>query len=441
MKSIVQVSMDHAYNGLYLTPDMWFYGSVVLGQSLGRVVQEVIHAEQPLTHHYANFAEVIYDVYNACEQDASPLCRALMTLISLSMGQSHLDRGTWALSEVASSLYYRSQGIVETTEMPLLIPPELREVRIERPWEVTPLLFRRIIRVEPWLSWTELLRAEFRRNALTMSDPSILAVLRAFWESLVDKPLKRPTPDPKIIQQQQRADHRVNQAARRSIKRAVKLHERFHDGAALRTFINGDPLIIGGAAYDYCVQKCHSLLRSTIARDTGMTPVSMTIQNKQGAALATCCLVFRDVGVLDYLFHVRLMARNAVTEQQMLRAMHITSVTETFFSDPLHITKGILDRYTAPLHTIDNILGFCIQSSHWEDRLMFYDIWRQMALKVVLEAADLDQRYYDEVLSICSGRDPFSRTAFTPGLEIAIQWFNMAEKSTPVASVPLSATA
>jgi len=125
----------------------------------------------------------------------------------------------------------------------------------------------------------------------------------------------------------------------------------------------------------------------------------------------------------------------------MLRAMHITSVTETFFSDPLHITKGILDRYTAPLHTIDNILGFCIQSSHWEDRLMFYDIWRQMALKVVLEAADLDQRYYDEVLSICSGRDPFSRTAFTPGLEIAIQWFNMAEKSTPVASVPLSATA
>lgn len=427
MRGVVEVSIDHTYHGLYLTPGMWFYGSMILGDTLEPVVRKLIHGQQPLASHYADFADVIHDVF-VSEVDPKPgLIMVLTTMFSLALSASQINRGVRALTEVAASLYYRTKGIQETAEMPLLIPPTLDDVRIERPWEITPAVFRRIVRVDPWLSWTERLRAEFRRNARIMRSPVLKQIIDKFWTNMEIEEaalLTDPTNnDQKIVRQEQRSQRQLIQAARRSIKRAIVLHDRFNNGETVRRFIAGEPVIAPGVTYDYQMQKHSSLIQGTIIRDTDMVPLSLTILNKQQAPLATGCLVINDVSVLDYLFHVKIAAANAETEQRMLQAMFITSVTERFFADPLHLMKGITDRYTAPLHTMDTLLEFAEQSSHQESRMTLCETWAKIARQVILEAADMDENYYQEVLCVGQDRKPFQRDNFAPVLDRAIEWF------------------
>lgn len=350
---VVSISAGHAMSGLYLSPDMRFFAAYMLPVELQDVVQTVIHSRQPTTASYANFADCVCERYiNWNKAQTYYQCiDMLMAAYSLITTQSHIDRGLFVAVDAAIGIHLRTICFPNRGRYPRIIPEELRDMRIVSPAHVDRDTFQRIFSVEPWLTWTERLRAQYNRlhGLLVRPGLDLAKELRHCAKIISDE--ERP-----IIK---RAALHECPVVRRAIKRAYKLHARVKGTEDLRRFLHGKSLKIEGKHYKYRVQFFGSLLSGMVDRNAKLAPCSLDLFNQRDEMLGSACLYFIDTSIIDYLLNLRLYSSNERTELEMLNAMHITSATSAFYRDPiLPKLKGITDPVVGPLHTAGNIEAY-----------------------------------------------------------------------------------
>jgi hypothetical protein len=357
----VAVSLRHCWDGLLIPPDMFWFADFLLRPDLVPVLNRFCHQRQPRSPDYDRFAATVQDmataylspeVWQVLPAGLPALFRQFMALASLSNTKEQLDYGHSAMLAVATSMYFTGAGIVETSRWPQIIPRALADHQVSEIAAIDEHLFTRILRVDPWLSWTQRLRAQFQRDRCILSTLTEDRFGRAtrYYQLLCDRI------NAQQIKPSRQATWRAKQATRRSILRATKLYSQFYGTGDVQRFLAGETLTFHGTRYDYRVRRSRDLFSATERRDSGVTPVHLDIHQKNGDYLAPACLVFADTPLIDHLFHLRVMAQNPHAEQKMLDALFIVGISNALFDDPLAAEKGIDDVETAPTTLIANIM-------------------------------------------------------------------------------------
>jgi hypothetical protein len=359
-KDIVSVSTDIAFGGLYLTPDMWYFGQFIARDDLLDDVR-IIHDTQPLTTSYAKFGDSISDKYHhdVMADFTMYFCDHLMAMAALTRSHNQMNVALNAIVEVAVAIFLKTIKSPDDAGFPRIIPHELENMRVRSGWKLNEDCFFRMLLAEPWLSWIELMRGQFERTRKTVSRGNTLTRMQEFRE--VAQKVEIYIPEHKDDREQ----------ARRAIKRAVKLHERMFGLDDVRSLLKGIPTLIEGKHFDYRLEFDRgTLFQETIIRDTGIAPTSLEIRNKKGDTLGNSCLYFEDTPILDHLLNMKLHCSNSETELDMIRGFHITRTTADFYRDPvLPDLKGIHDPVTGPLTTIDNVTSHAFSNqAHWGQR-------------------------------------------------------------------------
>jgi alkylhydroperoxidase/carboxymuconolactone decarboxylase family protein YurZ len=360
---VVTVSLGHCQDGLYLTPDALWIADHLMREALLPAVDLVCHRQQPLSHSYEVFADTVHDLagiyaspktWTVFPEDTQDIFQQYMAFASLSGTKSQLDYGLRSIIAVATNMYFAGAKIAEDSRWPTIIPKALAGHRVEALDEIDTALFTRILRVNPWLSWTQRLRAQFRRDQriLSILTKERFATGVRFYQKLAN------VIDTEIVAEQTRQrDRRAKRQTRRSILRAIKLYGQFYGTQDVQRFLAGKQLTFPGTRYDYRVRRSErSLFTATERRNTGITPVHLDIYQKGGAYLAPACLVFADTPVLDHLLHLRLMVQNAETEQKLLDALFVVGISNKLFDDPLAQEKRITEAEAAPTTMVNNIM-------------------------------------------------------------------------------------
>ena len=388
--NVVTTSVHHAMSGLYLSPDMAFFSSSSIANLLDDVVQTVIHSRQPLASSYAKFADCAHDRYTAWAQSQTTYVShdVLMAAYGLASTRYYIYRGLATMTSVACNICLHTLNYPEGGEYSRIIPSALRDMRIGSPTQVGPDTFQRIIATDPWVTWTERLRAQYRRT---------LRLLKAIDFKLGDALQQHSTEENEWETKEKCKPLHEQPEVRRAIKRAVKLHGRiFHNDDVVR-FMNGAVICIDGRLYNYRLIKSHSLLDGmTSNRQNRMAPCHLDIYNKQNKLLAGACLYFYDTSILDYLLNVRLYASNETTEMDMLHAMHMTSTTRAFFADPVLPTlKGIHDPATTPLHVVANLDQYFVNDGENSMCAAYFSEYYSHATTVFNEVVGLPPSYLE----------------------------------------------
>ncbi len=348
--NIVDISLYNSYYGLHITGDAWNYGTLTSGDVIREAAKDIIHSSQPKNENYVRFGEYISNLFET-DPDKN-LLMPITETCALTGLKCQIEVCLNSMSYLVLSIYMKTNGETNDTEYPCIIPMELRDLRIENLGNVTEKTFERIVQVDPWASYLKLLKNQFKKMQSVFEKPEDTALSVKEWFAILRSGLIKP--NPKRRQQDIRE-------AQHSIKRAVKLHEKFNNIDQLNKFLRDDRMVISGNYYDYHIQKAaFSIIDKTIYRNDCVCPVSMKIVDKNGKKLGGMCVYFDDTSILDHLLNVKLFASNKQTEMDMLRAGHMTETTRLFFLDPmLPQIKGILDPLEAPLHLVGNIDSHC----------------------------------------------------------------------------------
>jgi hypothetical protein len=330
------------------------------------ILNRTCHHQQPLSPDYQRFADIIHDrmslyasreLWSAFPTDVQDVFQQFMAIASLGGTKHQLDYGLRSLIAVATSMYFAGADIAEHSLYPRIIPKALAGQHVTTVAEIDTALFTRILRVDPWLSWTQRLRAQFRRDRRvfdTLTEERFGMSAR-YYQKLCDAidDGERKNDRTRSRQGVQRAKFNT----RRSILRATKLYGQLYGINGLQQFLAGKTLTFFGTRYDYRVFRSdRDLFTATERRNTGVIPLHLNIHHKNGDYLAPACLVFADTPLIDHLLHLRLMVQNPETEQKMLDALFIVGISNKLFDDPLAAEKGIVDAETAPTTTVQNII-------------------------------------------------------------------------------------
>lgn len=406
---VVGISVDLTESGLYLTPDMWFYAYFGIADQLESPIQRILHDQQPLASSYAAFADYIYDHYLDSKSEGFYYGNILAALNALTETANHIERGLRSMLEVAFNIYNHVNHEPVHGNYPRVIPKEVAHLDLDKPWKIDRDVFRRLLAIDPWLSWTERLRAQYLRNKLCVQRGDMIYGLKHGFDEAKSN-LVVPTPEQKRERLTKQYDAKM--AARRSIKRAVKLHDRLFGLVDLRSFLAGDPLRIKGKMYNYTMMmRPGSLIEETIYRNTRVTPVHMYVYNKEGKQLASVCLYFEDTALLDHVANVKLYASNEETEWQMIRGFHIITATRAFFRDPvLPDLKGIHDPMMGPSHSIHNIMLYARKMPFGE---IMYGSFYKKAQDALEEVLGFPKKYL-AFLQLCSKDCVWNFTDLTP---------------------------
>jgi hypothetical protein len=389
MRNVADVSAEIAANGLHFTSDMWLFAAYMHAEELLDAVQRIIHDKQPLTSSYVAYADHVYDEHNKMIT-ADPKLSAMdymMTMASLSQSKHQITHALHSMFDLVLGIYLKSTNQSPDTKYPCVIPHELEDMRLTRPWQINRDTFRRIMTVDPWLSWTERMRAQYQRNMFVIQKTDLGRFFNYMGkhEDLFIEELVERIP---IISAERKS-------ARKAIKRAVKLHDRIHGMQDVRTFISGKPLRIEGKRFNYNLKMNHNgLFEGMIHRNTKVAPCHMDVYDKMDNHMCSVCLYFTDVSLLDHILNVKLFARNEETELDMIRAFHVMTATVAFYADPiLPDIKGIHDPVTAPLTVVENITLHSVHSHRWALRRMLYQPLMKAARAAFDEVVPLPEHY------------------------------------------------
>lgn len=353
---MVTATAANALNGLYLTPDLHFCAVNVTPNELIWAADE-FHEKQPHTEDFDTFANDVNDAYHVWTgSDKAPLKRyprlaeLAMATADLASTYKQITRGMCAAVDAVLSVHFQSTNVADDADYRRVIPPGLRTMRLEHKRNINIETFLRVFAVDPWQSWLERLRAQKQRTVLHLSSDHVCEALVKGTEKLVDTTCREHSDLLRIKKNKQEIE-----AARKSIRKSIKMFERLNCVDDLRQFLGSRanplrPLVIEGKTYDYRLyMRSGSLLQTTINCNTKVAPVGTDVYNKQGNRLCEVCLYFEDTPLLDNVMAISLNARNEETEIKMLRAACVIDTPRSFYDDPiLPELKGLHDPATAP---------------------------------------------------------------------------------------------
>jgi hypothetical protein len=374
---VVTITALNAVNGLYLTPDMYFCVVNIAASSEPSPVIDFVHrfhATQPHTESYDEFSDIAGDAFldwrDENRQGPVPVYRShfgevAMMAEDLASTYTQIRRGLYAAVDVALAVHLRSIQAPDDTEYRRVIPAGLAEMRIEQLDDITSDTFFRILSVEPWVSWIERLRAQKQRSANYLSRSDTELMLGEGTRVLLDILKEYHTRKASKLRQ---IEYRRLAAARKSIRKSIKLFERLNGMADLRRFLasrNEPPtgprlgLVIEGHTYDYHLfMRPNSLLRTTLDCNSRISPAGTVVYNKQGKRLCDLCLFFEDMPLLDNVMATALSAKNETTELEMLHAACVIDTPRWFYDDPiLPDLKNLHDPATVPT-MIENVFNY-----------------------------------------------------------------------------------
>lgn len=425
---IVETSASHAMSGLYMTPDMWFFAAHMVPDILSDSVQSIIHSKQPLTASYVEWSDHVYETYHdwiiqPCH--FGTIGEFMMVVANLRFTKWQIELCVNSMVAVAVSIYRKSNDMPDNGKYLPIIPPELEGIRFARPWNIDRRFFRKMLTIDPWLSYTERLRGQFNRSksVVTKYDFGILMQINADHIREIDE---KKIADVRAIKLKEREKAKELADAHRAIKRAVKLHERVIGLDDLKVFLSFKPMKIKGCRFDYTLtMRENSLIDGTIKRESRMAPAHLDIFSKDGAELGSACLYFFDTSLLDYILHVRLHASHPETELEMLQAMHIMSTTKAFYSDPmLPDLKGIHDPVTGPILLTENIFLHAIDPANQDIQEALHPLLKPIALQAFNEVMHFPAGYK-------AAMETFSKMAFWDFFDGTKEALRMADLITP----------
>ncbi len=392
--TIVEITIIHAINGLYLTPDMNFFSRYLHHEELKESIQKIVHDKQPTASSYLAFADHVYDEYNDWIKKPGFVHQFLNVLQGLNSSLSQIDLCVDSMVAMVTSIYLKSLGIEDYGIYPRVIPKELSDIVITPDWHINSDIFYTILNTEPWLNYSKRLREQYTRTIdFFKQHENICAKLKDYYDfyNTIDLDVRNYKPSEYLM-----ANKRMRaEETKRALKRAVKLFERMGLTHELRVFLMGLPLWFKGQQYDYTVLRDNEgLFNRTLKRNTQVAPMTMRILDKKsGVLLGSCCLYFDDTSILDHLFNLKFYIQNKETELEMLQAAHITSATTKFYNDSLlPDLKGLYSPLNAPPSLIHNIM---LHNDHKVQLEVFKSLhfMKPMAKRVLLEVSGLPKSY------------------------------------------------
>src|ERR1044072_6336857 len=181
MEEGILVSVWSAESGLRLTADMAFFATEFIGHHLEDSVKH-LHSQQLTTESTDWFADRVSDL---TAHHQSILSERMMACGGLS--RTYRAVKCWYASAVqtAVNIHLNTINAEDNCEYPRVVPHELASMRIATPEQINRDTLWRILTREPWLSYTEQVRAQQHRLAKTFTKPGAVEMLPKVIEQVV----------------------------------------------------------------------------------------------------------------------------------------------------------------------------------------------------------------------------------------------------------------
>ena len=125
------------------------------------------------------------------------------------------------------------------------------------------------------------------------------------------------------------------EAARKSIKKAVKLFTRLFGDQKIKAFLSGHEFIVNGKMYDYRITKSkfHKVIDHHIKCDGGHIPYDLELITKDNIVLASLCIYVENTPVIDQLIALCLYVQNEENEIEYLQQANFSKKTPAYWND------------------------------------------------------------------------------------------------------------
>jgi hypothetical protein len=270
------------------------------------------------TPRQAGFVEAVTEAVLTWRQQATPIQRAVVTLISLQQSRDTMRELLWEITGVIAEEYLFSRGWpLQKNIHGEVIPRRALEVSIPHIQSLRlPYLVTARVAAEPRLQRAiRLLREQHARHVEAMAGIT-LPVLLDWVQHALQEPVRRPN-DPATL-----SDRRALHQTRKALRRSVRAMQRLVAPHAYHAFISADGFVINGHLFDYRVSKTRNLLVMTARPDAEVIPYKLNLLDKQGHRLADGCVVFAATPVLDQVIALALHVRDREAEIELLHTAH-----------------------------------------------------------------------------------------------------------------------